>query len=81
MDARAELTTSTQISDLLDRVENGEEVTITRNGRPVARLVPVLPPFNQERARAAADGLRALSKGTRLDGISIKELIEDGRRY
>ncbi len=30
----------THLSALLDRVERGEEVTITRHGRPVARLVP-----------------------------------------
>lgn len=34
----------THLSRLLDAVEAGEEVVITRNGRPVARLVQVLPP-------------------------------------
>jgi prevent-host-death family protein len=33
----------THLSRLLDAVEAGEEVVITRNGRPVARLVPALP--------------------------------------
>ena len=31
----------TQLSQLLNRVERGEEITIARNGRPVARLVPM----------------------------------------
>lgn len=31
----------THLSRLLERVERGEEVIIARNGRPVARLVPV----------------------------------------
>lgn len=34
----------TRLSDLLARVEAGEEVTIARNGTPVARLQPVSPP-------------------------------------
>lgn len=33
----------TQLSDLLDQVERGEEVVIARAGRPVARLVPLRP--------------------------------------
>ena len=34
----------THLAVLLDRVEKGETLTITRNGRPVARLVPTDPP-------------------------------------
>ncbi|MER7170906.1 type II toxin-antitoxin system Phd/YefM family antitoxin [Streptomyces mesophilus] len=38
-----------QSSAILDRVERGEEITVTRNGRPVARIVPIdhtdVPPF------------------------------------
>ncbi len=33
----------TQLSRLLDRAEAGEEIIITRNGRPVARLAPLRP--------------------------------------
>ena len=33
----------TQLSKLITRVELGEEITIARNGRPVARLVPLAP--------------------------------------
>jgi prevent-host-death family protein len=33
----------TNLSRLLDRAANGEEVVITRNGRPVAKLVPATP--------------------------------------
>jgi len=33
----------TQLSKLITRVEQGEEITISRNGRPVARLVPLSP--------------------------------------
>jgi prevent-host-death family protein len=33
----------THLSRLLNAVENGEEIVIARNGRPVARLVPHVP--------------------------------------
>ena len=70
-----------RLSELLDRVESGEEVTITRHGKPVARLVaPVLDEERKARARAAAEWIRANRTGNTLGGLSIKELIEEGRR-
>jgi prevent-host-death family protein len=42
-----------KLGQLLDLVERGEEVTITRHGKEVARLVPVKHSFNREEARAA----------------------------
>lgn len=70
-----------RLSELLDRVENGEEVTITRYGKPVARLVaPVLEEERRARARAAAERIREMRKGVTLGGITIKELVEEGRR-
>jgi prevent-host-death family protein len=33
----------TNLSRLLDRAASGEEVVITRNGRPIAKLVPATP--------------------------------------
>lgn len=69
----------THLSALLDQVAKGEEITITRHGHPVARLVPV--GRNQpERARAAAIRLKRLAQGQTLDGLPVRELIEAGRR-
>src|SRR5215831_18293767 len=42
-----------KLGQLLDQVERGEEITITRHGKQIARLVPVKPGFNREEARAA----------------------------
>lgn len=69
-----------RLTALLDEVEAGAEVLITRRGNPVARLVPAAPGFDRERARRAADGLRAASKGLTLGGLTIRDLITDGRR-
>lgn len=69
----------THLSALLDQVTKGEEITITRHGHPVARLVPV--GRNQpERARAAAGRLKRLAQDQTLDGLTVRELVEAGRR-
>lgn len=72
-----------RLSALLDMVEAGEEVTITRNGKPVARMVPVLPPRDVEQARAAVEAIRALRKSVKPDpdGLTARDYIEMGRRY
>ncbi len=70
----------THFSNLLDRVEKGDRIVITRHGREVAvlspiekRLSPMLPEII-ERALAA-------SKGTSLPkGMTIKDMINAGRK-
>ena len=70
-----------KLSHLLDLVEAGEEVTITRNGKPVAQLVA--PPIRDvEMARKAAAEIKEMRKRNKpLGDISIKDLINEGRRY
>jgi prevent-host-death family protein len=68
-----------KLGTLLDLVEKGEEVVITRHGKPVARLIPATPGFDRAKARQAARGLLEASRGVRLRGLSIKELVEEGR--
>ncbi len=69
----------THFARLLDRVEAGETVTITRHGVPVARLVPVRETSRQQ-AEAAVNQLRELRRGAKLGGVRIRDLIEAGRR-
>lgn len=69
-----------RLSALLDDVEDGNTVVITRRGKPVARLVAYDAGFDREKARRAADGLRAASEGAILGGLSIRDLIDEGRR-
>ena len=64
---------------LLDAVERGAEILITRRGRAVAKLVPASGGHNSEAARAAAARIRARRKGVTLGGIKIKNLINEGR--
>jgi prevent-host-death family protein len=69
-----------RFGQLLDWVAQGEEVTITRHGKEVARLVPARGGFNRDAARAAAQRIRAMSKGVTLDGLKVGDLIDEGRR-
>ncbi len=68
------------LGSLLDLVEKGEEVTITRHGKPVARLVRSRVAPGSPEALEAAESIRRLSEGHTLGGISIRELIDEGRR-
>ena len=68
-----------KLGTLLNWVENGEEVLITRRGKAVARLVPAAPHFDRAKARRAADGILQVRRGITLGGITIKELVEQGR--
>ena len=70
----------THFSELLERVEAGEEITITKHGAPVARLVPMKKRTSPEERRAAIARWRELSKGLSLGGLKIRDLINEGRR-
>ena len=63
----------THLPRLLDRVAQGESVTITRHGHPVAQPVPV---ENEARDRARQAAQRILERRARLDRTLISELIE-----
>lgn len=69
-----------RLGQLLDRVEAGEEVVITRRGRAVARLVPPDLAFDRERSRRAADEIRKMRKGVTLGGLRVRDLVNEGRQ-
>ncbi|HJU16715.1 MAG TPA: type II toxin-antitoxin system prevent-host-death family antitoxin [Stellaceae bacterium] len=71
----------TQFPRLLDAVEPGETIVITRHGRVIARLVPEA---ERRRAdiRAAIEGIKAFRRGMpKLSVAEIRELIEEGRKH
>ena len=71
----------TQLPRLIDEVVEGGTVVITRHGKPVARLVPI------ERPKRNIDeiiaGFREIRERTLPDpdGLSLKDLINEGRRF
>jgi prevent-host-death family protein len=72
----------THLPQLLERVAKGEEFTINKLGKPVARLIPAIAIKPRPDVKQVIDDLKAFSKGNTLDeGLTIRELIEDGRRF
>lgn len=67
------------LSALLDQVERGEVVIITRHGREVARLVPPKGVVSRDAGRDAARCIRQMRRGVTLGGIKLKDLINEGR--
>jgi prevent-host-death family protein len=70
-----------QLSQLLDRVLAGERITITRNGTPVAELVPLRGESTRADARQAIAELLAFRDHHALVGVTVRELIDEGRRF
>ena len=71
-----------RLSALLDQVEKGHEIVITRRGKPVARLVPT---SETNRSQAAVEKLRLLrdsiaARGERLPWPELKGYRDEGRR-
>ena len=69
----------THLSQILDRVASGERITIERHGVPVA----VLHPAGESQKKPAGETIAELKKfraGHSLGGLTIRELIEEGRR-
>ena len=74
----------TRLSELLDRVEKGEQIVITRHGKPIARLVPE-GGHNKAAAHAAVARIRVLraelaAKGVDFSDAEIRALRDEGRR-
>ena len=71
-----------RLSELVDKVERGEEIIITRRGRPVARLAPIAADEDRvRRSREAFARLRERAKnyGGKFDWSEWKKYINEGR--
>ena len=68
-----------KFGQLLDWVEAGEEVVITRRGKIVARLVAPAGALDREAGREIAARIRARRRGVTLGGLKIKDLVAEGR--
>ena len=80
----------TRFAQLLDRVERGEEIVITRHGKPVAVLRPAAVETSPEELRRLVEELREnrdpiellrARRGPGLAGLTIKELTHGGHKY
>ena len=69
----------THLAQLLERVARGEKITITRHGVPVAILQPA-DASKRTPVRDIIEQLKRFRSGHRLSGLSIRDMIEEGRR-
>jgi prevent-host-death family protein len=69
----------THLPRLLDEVANGEAITITKHGVAIAVLRPASPQPTRT-THEAISGLRAFRRTHPLSGLSLRELIDEGRR-
>ena len=69
----------THLPALLERVTKGEEFVITKHGVPIARLVP-MEQDRQRDVRTVIEELKKFRKGHTLGGLSVREMINQGRR-
>lgn len=70
----------TNLARLLKRVEAGERFVITKRNRPVAELIPFRP-RDAKKTRTAIDSLKAFQETQSLAGLSVRQMIEEGRKY
>ena len=71
----------THLPALLERVQKGEHITITKRGVPVAMLVPAKSQPGKERKQVIAE-LKKFGRGRSLPrGLTVRDLIEEGRRF
>ena len=70
----------TQLSHLFQRVRAGERFVITRHNHPVAELFP-FNPHGADKVREAIQGLKAFQATHRLEGLPVRDLIEEGRMH
>ena len=71
----------THLSELLDKVGKGETITITRHGIPAAMLVPVGEAGKKLTHKEIVEGMRALRKRIKPDSMSVRKMVEEGRRF
>ena len=69
-----------RLSELIDRVQLGEVIVITRRGKVVAQLSPAKADDRVQQAQAAIANLRASRAGVSLGALHSRDLIADGRR-
>ncbi len=70
----------TNLAQLLDRVAKGESIIITRRGVPVATINPIAEKQLQDKMETI-QAIKDFRQGNRLNGLSVRELVEEGRRF
>ncbi len=71
----------THLAALLDRVAKGERITITRRGVPARVLVPCEQTTGKLSHQEIVDGMRALRKRVKSSKMTVRDMVNEGRRH
>jgi prevent-host-death family protein len=71
----------THLAALLDRVAKGERIIITRHGTPAAVLAPVAGTDTRLSHQEIVKGMRSLRKRVKPGNMSVRQMVQEGRRY
>lgn len=79
MDEKREIEPRSDLDELVERVEHGQSIELTRAGKGVAKIVPMEQP--RKTSFPTWEELAEIRRGVELpNGMTIKDLINDGRR-
>ena len=68
-----------KLSRLVEKAESGEEIVLTRRGRPVAKIVTIAPGAKRDRA-SLLRRIRKLARRVKIPrGVSLAEIVAEGR--
>ena len=70
----------THLASLLDRVAKGEHISITRHGIPAAMLIPIKQPSAGLTHQEVVEAMRQLRKRVKPGNMSVREMVNEGRR-
>jgi prevent-host-death family protein len=73
----------THFSQIIEQVLTGEEFTVTKHGKPVARIVPIAAVADETMAQHRLQVARSL-KASRIrlkSGDTMRQFIDEGRKY
>jgi prevent-host-death family protein len=70
----------TRLPELLKRAAKGERIIITKHGVSVAVLVPARSSKKQD-VRSLIQDIRKFRGEHALEGMSLREMIDEGRRF
>lgn len=70
----------TRFSEILERVERGAEITLTRDGTPVARMVPLQKQPSAGKRAQIIEAMIESRRGCTLGGLKVRDLIAEGRK-
>ena len=81
MNEHSRITPDVPLAELIARAERGEDVVISQNGKPVARLVLTEQPVDRTEAIKAMERIIEIGNHISLGGLRFKDLTHAGHKY